>query len=850
MSLRQFIYIFFMVVTASTAASQTVATTVSGVVRDSLTREPIPFATVVLTGTERGVLTDDDGRYSITTSLTAWDSIRASAMGYRQLTLPRPKGSNVRLDFYLRSTGLMLSTLTARPRREHYSKRNNPAVDFMQRIRAAAHLGDPRNKENYNYDKYERITLAINNYQFNDSARRGIDRRYGFLKEYVDTSALTGVPILNVALREKASSVHHRLHPSESEREYVKGLRTSGIDEILDPASMQTFYEDVLREIDIYDNDIALLQNRFVSPLSRLAPDFYKFYLTDTVTIDTTSCAELTFVPRNASSFGFTGRFYVPLGDSTMFIRKVVLRVPHDINLNFIDGMLITQEFERLPDGTRLKLNDDMIVEARVMPGTPGIYARRNTVYTGHDFSPAADSTIFRRLATQVYAPRALSRKEDFWAAERTTTISHGELSMEQMMTRLRKDPLYYWGEKTLKTITSGYITTGNPSKFDIGPLTSTFSTNYVEGLRLRAGGMTTAALSSRWFGRGYAAHGFRDHKWKYGAEAEYSFIDKRHHSREFPVQSLRITHRYDMNMLGQHFTSNNQDNVFMSAKRMEDLQMTYERVTRLDWIMEFENNFSFNLRLENNRQEPTRYMPFTDGYGRSFGHYTLNSVQLEVRYAPGEKFYQMKTGRLPISFDAPVWTLSHSWAPKGVLGNPFAVAKTEASFTKRWWLSAFGFVDVFIKGGHVWTRSPYPNLLIPNANLSYFLQIETFSCLNPMEFINDSYAQWDLTYWANGALLNSIPLIKKLKLRECVFIRGLSGHLSHRNRPWEQPGLFAFPEDAHTVLMRSTPYMETGVGVDNLFRILRVDYTWRLTYRDNPQACRGGVRFMFHFTF
>ena len=120
-----------------------------------------------------------------------------------------------------------------------------------------------------------------------------------------------------------------------------------------------------------------------------------------------------------------------------------------------------------------------------------------------------------------------------------------------------------------------------------------------------------------------------------------------------------------------------------------------------------------------------------------------------------------------------PIFTLSHTWAPKGLAGNPFAVASTEASFSKRFWFSAFGYMDVFMKGGHVWTRSPYPNLLIPNANLSYFIQLESFSCLNPMEFINDSYAQWDLTYWANGLLFNQIPFVKKAKLREVVSFRG-----------------------------------------------------------------------------
>ena len=523
MRLRTIISLFLTLFYAS-AMAETV--TVTGVVRDSLTREPIPFATVMLRGTDRGTLTDDDGRYTITTAIR-WDSIQASTMGYDTKTLPAKKGDRMRIDFDLHSTGLLLNTVIAKPKREHYSKKNNPAVEFMERIRAAQDLGDPRRKDNYNYDKYERITLAINNYQFNDSAKSGFDKKFSFIKEYIDTSALTGVPILNVALREKASEVHYR-HSPESEREYVRGLRTAGMDEFLDQQSMQTFYEDVMREVDVYGNDVTILQTRFVSPLSRIAPDFYKFYLTDTVDIDSVRCVELTFVPRNAATLGFTGRFYVPLGDSTMFIKRVVMRVPHDINLNFIKGMLITQDYERLPDGTRLKTKDDMIMEATLVPGMPGMYARRNTVYTGHDFGPASDPSIFEHGQAQVYAPGAYVRDTQFWESNRITPISHGENSVEAMMARLRSDRLYYWGEKAVKTFASGYITTGNPSKFDFGPLTSTFSVNTVEGFRLRVGGMTTAALSPRWFARGYVARGFKDHKWKYSGEVEYSFRDKR----------------------------------------------------------------------------------------------------------------------------------------------------------------------------------------------------------------------------------------------------------------------------------------------------------------------------------
>ncbi|MCM1356362.1 MAG: DUF5686 and carboxypeptidase regulatory-like domain-containing protein [Staphylococcus sp.] len=830
--------------------SQSRNLTVKGVVRDSVSGESIPFVSILLKGTDRGVLTDDEGRYTLTTSL-AFDSVMASAIGYETKTVraPRTASESLNLDIALVPTGVLLGEVIARPKREHYSKKNNPAVEFMERIRHTQDLNDPRRHDNYNYSKYERINLAINDYQFNDSAKRGIDKTFSFLKEYVDTSEMSGKPILNIALREKLSAVHYRKDP-RSEKEYVEGIRSSGLDDMLDKQSMQMFYEDVLREVDVYNNDITLLQTRFVSPLSRIAPDFYKFYLTDTVYVDTTRCVELTFVPRNASTMGFTGRFYVPLGDTTMFIKRITMRVPHDINLNFIEGLLISQDYVKAPDGSRLKVSDDMMLEARLMPGTPGIYGHRHTVYDSHNFNPAPDQSIFKKGAQQILATGAEYRGQKFWDSNRKVGIGHGANSIEDMMARLRSVPVFYWGEKVVKAFISGYVGTGDPSYFDIGPMTSLMSYNSVEGLRMRLGGMTTANLSKRWFGRGYIARGFKDHKWKYSAEAEYSFNDKTYHSREFPVHSIRVTQLYDLDRLEQSSMLHNEDNMFLSFRRMPDLQETYHRVSKIEYILETDRHFSLEARLQQERQYATRYMTFTNGYGENFKHYTLNSLRLVLRYAPGEKFYQMKTGRLPINLDAPVFTLSHTYAPKGLFGNPFALNVTEASFSKRFWLSAFGYVDFSVKGGHVWSRSPYPNLLSPGANLSYMLQPDLFSCLNPMEFINDSYAQWDITYWANGAILNYIPLLKKLKLREAVTFKGVWGHLSDRNKPELNPQLYTFPTITHTQTMTNTPYMEISVGLDNIFRILRLDYTWRLTYRDNPDACLSGLRFTFHFSF
>ncbi len=171
-------------------------------------------------------------------------------------------------------------------------------------------------------------------------------------------------------------------------------------------------------------------------------------------------------------------------------------------------------------------------------------------------------------------------------------------------------------------------------------------------------------------------------------------------------------------------------------------------------------------------------------------------------------------------------------------------------------WLSAFGYLDLMVKGGHVWSRSPYISLLTPNVNLSYTIQRESFALLNPMEFINDSFVSWETTYWANGALLNNIPLVKRLKLREVVSFRGWYGALSAKNDPskehpsaYGQLPLLIFPDKNSRGNMHE-PYMEISAGIDNIFRCIRLDYVWRLTYKDVPGIDRSGLRVAFHVTF
>lgn len=818
----------------------------SGMVRDSLTLEPLPFASVTVPGNATGTLTNDQGIFELTVADTA-SSILANCLGYEKKTVKIKKGNVNLYDILLSPSTTELKEVVVH--RKKYSKKNNPAVDFVKLLKERAPLTDPRRHDYYSYNKHELMSLALNDFADKDE-NSWLFKKFPFLWEHVDTSEISGKAILNVMVKEKASEVYNRRDP-KSTKEVVTGLRQEGVDDFADQKSMQVFIEDVLGEIDLYSNDLVLLQNRFVSPLSKIAPDFYKFYLTDTVDVGGEKCIVLSFYPHNQAAFGLNGQVFVPVNDSTMFIKKVTMRTPRNINLNFIKNLYISQEFDRAPDGSRLKTHDDMTLEANLV-SDKGFYVRRNIAYDNHSFNPPQDeAAIFSKLGNEIVADSAYMRNNEFWDQNRRVYVTDNEKRVGVLMQRLRSVPVYYWTEKVIKTMFTGYIHTGKPSKFDIGPVNTFISTGTVEGLRLRLGGMTTANLSKRWFARGFTAYGIKDHKWKYGAELEYSFIDKEYHSREFPVHSLRLSSTYDIDHIGQHYLYTNQDNIFLSLKRMKDYQVTYHYQHKLDYTLELRNNFSVQATLESDHQECSDWIKFIDGYGNEFNGYTENALTVQLRYAPGEKFYQAKSFRVPISQDAPVFILSHTIAPKGFMGSKFMINKTEASFMKRFWMSAFGYADVLLKGGHVWSQSPFPNLLIPNANLSYTIQPESYALMNPMEFVNDSYAAWDLTYWFNGAILNNIPIVKKLKLREVVAFRGLWGKLSDRNDPEQNPELFKFPQIAHVTRMTNRPYMEISAGLENIFKVLRVDYVWRLSYLDVPyQIDRRGLRIAVHVTF
>lgn len=824
--------------------------TVEGVVKDSLTNEPLPYVSVYMKGTTTGAMTDDNGHFYIDYTGPS-RTVAASSLGYEERSFPVEPGHLNKLTILLPPATYALSEVIVRPENAKYSKKNNPAVAFVERMIANRNENSPLNHDYYSYERYERIVFALNDFT-EDRKKNWLFKKFDFVFDYVDTSEVSGKPILNISNKELIEDVYYRKDPF-SEKRLVKAIKGAGLDEILSQEGVQQFLNEVFKDVDIYQNNIPLFLNRFVSPLSRLGTSFYKYYLNDTVTIEGERCVNLSFVPFNKESFGFSGSLYVTL-DSTYFVKQALLDFPPNINLNFVDNMSIEQTFDRAPDGTRLLTRDDIVVEFKLTSKSKGLYARRTTVYSDFSFEPPADLSIFDHPAKVIEEEDARKRDDEYWAANRGVPTTGRENVVSLMLQRLRQVPAFYYTEKVVKVLVTGYIPTAKKdSKFEFGPMNTTISGNSLEGARFRVGGATMAALSRHFFADGYVAYGTKDRKFKYDLNLEYAFDRKKEHPNEFPIHSLRAYYSYDVNQLGQHYLYTSKDNVFLALKRAKDDKITYLRQTGINYIREFYSGFSWDVGFRYSTEYATRFIPFdriqADGKTLSIKDYSMSTATVKLRYAPNEKFYQTRNYRIPITLDAPVFTLSHEVGVKGVLGSAYNYNRTDVGIMKRFWFSAFGYTDIILLAGQVWNKVPFPMLIIPNANLSYTIQPESYSLLNAMEFINDRYASWDVTYFVNGALLNRIPLVKKLKWREVLFTRGFWGDLSDKNNPEYTPeGIFLFPEGSYK--MGRKPYVEVGVGLENIFKVLRLDYVWRLTYRDHPDISKSGLRVSLHFTF
>ena len=858
----------------------------SGVILDARTGEAIPFASVIYKEHGVAVASNLKGEYSIARH-NGW-SLTFSAVGYQPRSLLIGKDAPPVLDIQLTPDTHTLKEVTVKSQHSRYSRKNNPAVELMRKVIAAKKRSDLSNRDFYQYNKYQKLILALNDVTPALLTSPKFKKKQ-WLVNQVEVCPYNSKLILPISVNETVSQKIYRKAP-QSEKTIIKGINSTGINDLVQTGDiLNTLMKDIFTDVDIYDDQIRLLGIPFTSPIGKDAIGFYRYFIEDTLFIDRDQCFHLEFLPNNQQDVGFRGHLYI-LADSSFQVKRCEMTIPRQTSVNFVENMKIVQEFTQLPDSSWVLSVDDMFTELSVFSFLQKFAVVRNTRLTDYAFDQLPKQ-LFKGSKKEVKDFNAMMRDDDFWNHYRQVELTKSESSMDQFIRGLEQIKGFKYVLWVAKAFIENFVETSvskeHPSKVDFGPVNTTFTSNFIDGFRTRLSAQTTANLDSNLFLRGYVARGWGSRKFYYKGDVIWSFNKKEYLPREFPSRTLTFSSSYDIESPSDKFMRTDKDNVFTSVKWGTVDKMLFYNRQSLTFQREEDWGFRTTLSFKTERNEAAGelyFIPLSESSDRSlwtnWSHpipntqspipehssptrslspitsrsFRTSELHAELRLAPGETFINTKQRRLPVNLNAPVFTLSHTLGIKGLLGADYSYNITEASIFKRFWLNSWGRLDLFMKGGIQWEKVPFPLLIMPQTNLSYILQDYAFEAINNMEFPTDRYASLQLNWNMGGKLFNSIPLLKRLKWREWIGLRGLWGSLSDKNNPFlaQNQGsslLMYFPEGSY-VIDPKQPYWELSLGIHNIFKIVHVEYIRRLNYNSLPTAHKHGIRFMIRMTF
>ena len=820
----------------------------------------IPYASAMYKGHHIATASDMNGAFTIERH-EGW-TLTISSVGFRSQTIKVDASTPSHLKIVLKEDSKSLNEVIVKSKRARYSRKDNPAVALMRRVIAAKSKTHLDNHDYYQFNKYQKITLSMNDLQPKD-LETGMFKKSSWLLDQIETSPYNNKLILPLSVDETVTQHVYRKNP-KTEREIVMGQKTEGINKVIQTGEIiNTLLKDIFTDVDIYDDYVRLLQYPFTSPIGKTAISFYRYYIQDTVYVDRDLCYHINFIPNNQQDFGFRGDLYV-LADSTLHVKKCTMTIPARSDVNFVENMKIEQEYTRLQDGDWVLTKDDMFAELKLNKLFNKLLVVRTTRLSDYAFDELPNK-LFKGKAKVRHEADAMIRDEAFWEQYRTVDLTRGETSMNSFIHKMQQSKGYKWVIFGVRAFLENYVETGStstPSKFDVGPVTTMVSSNFVDGLRFRLSGRTTANLNKHWFWSGYYAYGSKSHKHYYSSEVTYSLNKKKNLPFEYPQRNITFETSYDIMSPSDKFLRHNKDNIFMAFRTQKVQQMYFYNRQKLSFDYETDWGFSFNTSLKAESNEPTGNLVFkrmpassqilTDPFVDKI---RTTELAIGIRYNPGQTYMNTKQRRWPVNLDSPEFKLSHTMGLSNVLGGQYQFNRTELGVYKRFWMGSWGYVDTHLNGGIEWNKVPFPLLIMPPVNLSFFEHENTFSMMKNMEFLNDRYAFWSVAWDLNGKILNRLPLVKHLKWREYVAFKGMWGTLTDKNNPRlltqnaTDELLFELPSTTQ-LMDKKVPYMELVVGVHNIFKFFAIDYVHRFNYNDVPGTKKNGIRFGFNMSF
>lgn len=822
-------------------------TTVSGTVRDVVSKESIPYVSVFFKNTKIGTQTDINGNYTISSSVSQ-TALVFNYVGYQVLVKEILPSGSQQVNVLLKpGTKSLNEVRVIGTKRTKYRNKDNPAVELIRQVIAHKEENRIASYNTASYRQYDKMLFSMSNVS-EKFMNKKIFKNYQFLFQQQDSTLIGGKNLLPIYIQEKLTDKYYSKDPTRNKAVILGEKQVNFDEQLIDNNGIKVYFDRMYQDIDIYKNNVSVISNEFLSPIADGSPSFYKFFITDTLKNQQGELIELSFTPRNTNDMLFEGKIYVT-NNQHYAVARVVMGVNKNINLNFVRAMKIDLDFEQNEKG-KYSLSKSTLLADFGLGKTKGIgfTGERSSTYKNYQFDVKLADTVFE--GKSVVALAGSGKRDDFfWEKNRLDTLSKAQQKIYHNIDTLQQIPSF---KRTMKTVTllfAGYQKLG---PYEIGPVNTFYSFNNVEGFRLRIGGRSTPELSKRFYFENYAAYGFKDEQWKFFLSTTYSLNNKSIY--EFPQNYLRASFQRDTKIPGQELQFVQEDNFLLSFKRGVNDMLLYNDFYRLDYIKEFENHLSYTLGFKKWSQTPAGGLHYQDAAGQFINRLSTSELSLGFRYAPNEKFIQGKIYRTPITDRYPIFNFRYTAGLKGVFGGAYNYHNLMGSIEKRFYLSQLGYSDVMLEGGYIFGKLPFSLLDIHRANQTYAYQLNSYNLMNFLEFVSDHYVSINIDHNFNGFFFNKVPLIKKLKLREVVSLKALYGGLRDENNPLNGSGIYQFPRYENglqrTYALGSEPYIEGSVGVGNIFKLLRVDLVRRFTYLDHPEVSKWGIRARVKFDF
>jgi len=796
-------------------------TKVTGTVKDVSTGEPMPFANVLFLGTKSGVMTDLDGKFSIETYYAS-DSLRVSFLGYKPQTKKVQRDRAQTIDFELEPSGVMLEAAVVKATDEE-----NPAHPIVRAIIKNKDINNREKLDAYEYEVYNKVEFDLNNFS-EDFTRRKMMKPFQFIFENIDsTEEKVYLPVL---MTESMSDFYFRKNPT-TQKEMIKATKVSGIEN----KSVSQFLGDMYQNVNIYDNNIVIFGKSFVSPVSNSGFAFYKYYLMDSTYIDNKWCYLIKFIPRRKQELTFDGEFWV--NDTTYAIKQVEAAIAGDANINWIQGLKVRQEYNEVQKEVWMLTKDNLVIDFNLADKTMGVYGRKTTTYRNFNINQPRDPGFYSGISDIIVAEDAENKSDDFWNEQRHEKLSQNELAIYNMVDTMMTIPQFRSVVDVITLFVSGYKEVG---WWEFGPYYSTYSFNPIEGNRFRVGGRTSNKFSRKFELNGHLAYGLRDQRFKYAAGTRFRLS-------KVPLQVVEINAKQDIEQLGQTDAAFSEDNVLSSVFRrnpatkltdVTELKVSYDR----EWFYGLSNQLIFNHRLLKPLGTLTYEKLNPENVRISVDHLITTEVSLFTRFAFKEKFIAGEFDRVSLGTKWPTLELMLTYGLPNFLGGSFEYQRAVFRVLDKIRFGPFGYANLKAEVGKIWGQLPYPLLILHQGNETFMYDESAFNTMNFFEFVSDEYAMASATWHLEGLFLNKVPLFRRLKWREVASAKAVVGNFDPRNLD-----VMLLPPTTFTL---TKPFAEAAIGVENIFKFLRLDLLYRLTYLDHPNIVKFGLRAKFQIDF